>query len=174
MRTGRLGVDVPPADPVLGEHVAAGEAVAGAQRGILHERRIRREGSRDREHRRQLLVLHPDEPGGGLGQVAGVGDDQRHRIAVVLGLADRKDGPVLVLRPVPGHGRRQIVRRHDQVDAGQGERRGGVDPQDPGPRAVQGHQLGVQRIRDREIREVPLGAGDAVDATDAVGRVADA
>ena len=174
MRPGGLGVDIPPADAMLGEHVAARQPVPGAQGGILDERRIRRERAGDREHGRQLLVLDPDEPGGRLGQLAGVRDDQRHGVAVVLGLAHREDRPILVLRPVPGHGLRQVVRGHDEVDAGQGERLGGVDAQDPRPGAVQRHQLRVERIRDREVREVLLGARDAVDAADAVGGVADA
>ena len=173
VRSSRLGVDVAPAHAMLGEHVAAGEPVAGAQGGVLDERRIRRERPGDREHRRQLLVLHAHEPGGRLGQLARVGHDQRDGIAMVLRLADRQDGPVLVLGPEAGHGLRQVVRRHHEVDAGQGERPGGVDAQDPRPRAVQRHQLRVEGVRDREVREVPLRSRDAVDAADAVGGVAD-
>ena len=94
-------------------------------------------------------------------------------VAVVLRLADGEHRPVLVLRPEARHRLRQVVRGQDEVDAGHRERLGGVDPVDAGAGAVERHELGVERVRELEVREVLLPAGDPADAADAVRGVAD-
>ena len=170
---GRGGVHVAPRHKVLAEDVRLRQRVLPAERRVLHQRRVGGQRPGDREDRGQNLVLNVDERRGPLRQLARVGDDERHGLAVVLGLADGQDGAVLVLRPEPRHGLRQVIGRHHQVHAGQGERRGTVHRDDPRPRAVEGDELRVQRIRRRKVREVPLGAGDTFHPANARRRAAD-
>ncbi len=72
----------------------AGERVAGSERRVLDERRAGVEGGGDREDRRQLLVVDPDEAGGLLGRIERLGGDGGDRLAVVVRLADRQDRPI--------------------------------------------------------------------------------
>ena len=110
----------------------AAQRVARAERRVLDERRGRVERGGDREDRRQLLVLDPDEAGRLLGGVEGLGGDRGDRLAVVVRLADREDRPVLELRPEARHrlraGRPAVI---DEPDAGDRERGARVDRDDP-------------------------------------------
>ena len=96
IRRGR--VDVAPAVVVLAQDVRGRERIAGPERRVLDERGGRVEGRGDREDGRQLLVVDPDEAGRLLGGVQGLRGDRRDRLAVIVGLADREDRPILELR----------------------------------------------------------------------------
>ena len=133
VRAGLPGREVAPVDAVLVEDVGGRERLAGAQRRVLDERRVRRQGAGDREDRGQRLVVDAHGVRAGLRLVDRVGDDQRDGVAVVLGLADGEHGPVLVLGPEAGHGLRQVVGRQHEVDAGHRERGARVDAQRSGP-----------------------------------------
>ena len=122
---------------VLAQDVRRRERVARPERRILDERRGRVERGRDREDRRQLLVVDPDEARGGLRRVAGLGRDRRDRLAVVVRLADREDRAVDELRPEPRHRLREIGRGDRQAHAGDLERGARVDRDDPRAGAVE-------------------------------------
>ena len=61
--------------------------------------------------RGQRLVVDPDEARRLLGRVERLGRDRGDRLAVVVRLADRDDGPVAELRPEPRHRLGQVGRR---------------------------------------------------------------
>ncbi len=160
-------VDVTPPDAVLVEHVGAGTRIRRPQGRVLHEGRAGGHGLRHGHDSGQLLVLHAHGLRSRLRLVPCVGHHQRNRLPVVLGLVDGQHRPVLVLRPEPGHGCGQVVRGHHQPDARQGTCRCGVDGDDPGPRTVERHELRVQDIRERDVREVLLRPRHPADTTDA-------
>ena len=99
----------------------ARERVARSERRVLDERRAGRERVRDRDDRRQRLVVDPDERGGLFGGVEGLGRDGGDRLAVVVRLADGDDRPVPELRSEPRDRLRQVGGGEDEADAGHGE-----------------------------------------------------
>ena len=95
-RFGRLD-GVAPGMAVFVQDVARGVRIVRAEGRVLDERRVGGEGRGDGVARGQLLVVDPDELGGGLGGVAGLGGDRGHRVAVVLRLAGGDDRAVAPL-----------------------------------------------------------------------------
>ena len=168
-QVGRRGLDVAPADAVLPDDVAAGQGVIRAEGRILHQwcRRIERLG--DGHHSRQLLVLHPHQAGGLLGGILRLGSHGGDRVAVVLGLSYRDDGPVLELRPEARHRLRQ-VRRPSSPGAHPGPRSAAcvsmatILARAAGTR----DQLGVQLAGQMDVGDVSLAAADPCLAADAV------
>ena len=117
--------------------------------------------------RGQLLELDLDEGGGLLGGVVGLGRDRGDRFAVVLRLARGEDGTVAALRTEAGHRVGQVRGGHHEADAGDLERRGGVDPADPGARHVERDELDVEDVVVGHVGDVLLLPGDAGTAADA-------
>ncbi len=152
------GLEVAPAVAVLAQDVGAGERVVGADRRVLDERRCRVQRGGDRADRRQRLELDADERGRLLGELAGLGGDGRDRVAVVLRLADGQHRAVAQLGPEARHRRRQVVGRHDEPDAGEGERARGVDAADAGARGVDRDELDVEDVLEAQVRDVRLPA----------------
>ena len=167
IRGGR--VDVAPAKTVLAEDVRGRERIAGAQRGVLNEWRGRVEGRGDREHGRQFLVLDSDEAGRLLGGVAGLGRDRHHRVAVIASLANRDDRPILELRTESRDRLWQICGADGQADAGDLEGGTRVDGGDPGPGAIERHELRVQHVVETDVGHVDLPARDPVEPADPRG-----
>ena len=89
---------------------------------------------------------------------------------MVFGLADRDDRAVLLLRSKAGHRVGEVGGRHDEPDARDLHRGGGVDRDDPGPRAIDRDELGFKDIGEPDVRDVFLQPGDSPDAADTVGR----
>ena len=170
-QVGHRGLDVAPADAVLPDDVAAGQGVTRAEARILHQwcRRIERLG--DGHHGRQLLVLHPHQAGGLLGGILRLGSHGGDRVAVVLGLSYRDDGPVLELRPEARHRLRQVRGRHHQVHTRDRQCRLRIDGHDPGVGRGHGDQLRVQLAREMDVGDVSLAAADPCLASDTVRRV---
>jgi hypothetical protein len=140
-------------DLVGGDDV--GRQLAADRRGILRRPHVGDE--------RQCLVIHRDQRGGVLGDVAVVRQHHRHRLADVAGLARReRKGPGLVERHAGvgvahhaalDHRRREIVEGEHRVHAGHRQRGGLVHAFD-------------QRMRMRAPHEGRLrhaGEGDVVD-----------
>ena len=125
--------------------------------------------ARDREDGRQLLVLDPDEAGRLLGGVVGLRGDRRDGLAVVVGLADREDRPILELRAEARHRLREVGRGDREADAGDLEGGARVDGDDPRPGAVEGHELRVEDVVEMEVGHVRLPAGDPVEPADPGG-----
>ena len=132
------------------------QRVAGAKRRILDERRVGGERARDGEDRRAAPRARPGPPRAAASAWSVVsGDDERDGVAVVLGLADRDHRPVLVLRPEPRHGLREVVGGQDEADARHREGGGRVDGDDPRPRRQSsGHELGVELVGDGDVGDV--------------------
>ena len=170
----RGGIDIAPAIVVLAKDVRRRERVARAERRVLDERRVRREGSRDRRDRGQRLVLDPDETSGLLGGIEGLGGDRSDRFAVVVRLADRDHRPVAELRAEARDRLGQIRGGHRQADARDGEGRARVDRNDPRPGAVDRDELRVERPLQADVGDVDLATRHPVDAADAGRGVADA
>ena len=101
--------------------------------------------------RGKLLVVHVDEFGGVLGQVAVGGDDHGDRLADE---ADPVGGPGVVGHRRPHRERKRaqfggLGRADDGGHAGQRERLAGVEAGDPGVRDRAAHDRGGQRARQR-------------------------
>ena len=163
-------VDVTPPEAVLTQDVGAGQRVVGAQPGLLNQRRPRIECLGDAEDSGQHLVLHDNEAGGGLGGVLGLCGDRRHRLAVVLGLADGKDGPVLKLRAEAWHRLREVGSSHDEAHSWHLLGCRGVDAENSGPGDVERNQLDMERVGLADVGEVLLLAGDSLMPADAACR----
>ena len=123
--------------------------------------------------RGQLLELHLDQAGALLGGVPGLRGDGRDRIPVVLGLARCDDRSVAPLRPEPRDGLRQVGGGHDHPDARHRAGRRRVDRPDARPRDRQRDELDVEDVVERDVGDVRLSPGDAIETADARGRVAD-
>ena len=162
---GRL--DVAPPVAMLGQDVAEREGIAGTQLGLLHERRRGIERGGEGDHRGQRLVLHADQAGRLLGGVERVGGDGRDRLAVVLRLAHREDRSILELGPEARHRLGQVGRGHDQTHPGHARRGSRIDAHDAPPRAVERHQLGVEHVRQADVRHVLLQPRDPLLPPDA-------
>ena len=98
----------------------------------------------------------------------------RHRVAVVLGLADREHRPVPQLGAEARHRVREVGGGHDEPDAGHGHGRARVDPADPRPRHVERDELHVEDVVEVDVGDVLLLPGDPLDPADARRRLADA
>ena len=173
---GRRGgrVDVAPAVVVLAEDVGRREGIARAERRVLDERGVRCERLRDRDDRRQRLVVDPDEPRRLLRRVEGLGRDRDDRLAVVVRLVDRDHGAIAELGPEPRDRLRQVGRADREPHAPDGEGCARIDVEDPRAGAVERDELGVQDALEADVGHVRLAARDPVDPADAGRRVADA
>ena len=141
----------------------------GRSDGILDERGGRVEGAGDREDGRQLLVVDPDEASRLLGGVQGLRGDRRDRLAVIVGLADREDRPILELRAEARHRLWEVRRGEREAHAGHLECGARVDGDDPRPGAVEAHELRVEHVLEMEVGHVRLPAGDPVEPADPGG-----
>ena len=103
---------------------------------------------------RQRLVFDLDESDGVLGDVAAIGDDQRHRLADMAHLAERDaallDRRVGKARQRPGLARRLLAGDH-RGDAGQRRGRALVDRLDAGVRMRAAQHRGVRHVRQRDV-----------------------
>ena len=156
------------------QDVRGRQRVAGSEGRVLDERRGWIEGRGDREDGRQLLVLDADQPRRLLGGVLRLRRDGGDRLTVVLRLAGGQDRPIDELRPEPGHRLGKVGCGHHQSDARDGQGGAGVDGDDPRPGAVEADELDLEDVLEADVGDVGLAAGDAVEAADAGGRVADA
>ena len=152
---------------MLAEDVRTREGIVRPERRILDERRIRCPGRGDGVDRRELLDVNPHETRGLLGCVERLGGDRGHRVAVELRLADRQHGPVAQLRAEARHRVREVGGGHDETNAGHGEGRARVDPDDPRPCHVERDELHVEDVLEVDVRDVLLAPGDPLDPTDA-------
>ena len=89
---------------------------------------------------------------------------------MVLRLADGDDRSVDGLWAEARHRLGQVVRGHDEADARDGERGARVDPDDARPGDGQRDELRVELVREVDVGDVSLPAGDAVGPADALGR----
>ena len=159
---------IAPAEPPLGQGVRVAERVVrGTQLRLPDEGRLAVAGRRDREHRRQLLVLDPDEPGGFPRGVEGLGQHGGNRFPVVLGLAAGEERSVGMAGTEAGHRLRQIGRRHDGPHSGHAHRLGRVDRADASAGTVEMDELDVERVVESQVGNVLLCSGDALDPADA-------
>ena len=92
---------------------------------------------------------------------------------MVLGLPRCDDRSVASLRPEPRDGLRQVGGGHDHPDARHRAGRRRVDRPDACPRDRQRDELDVEDVVERDVGDVRLPPGDAIEAADAHGRVAD-
>ncbi len=151
---GVSGRHVTPAEPPLGQGVRVTERIVrGTQLRLADEGRLTVAGRRDREHRRQLLVLDPDEPGGLPRGVECLGQHGSHRLPVVLGLAAGEQGSIGIARPEAGNRLRQIGRGDDGPHSGHAHGLGRVDCADASAGTVEMDELHVERVVDGAGRQ---------------------
>lgn len=123
---------------------------------------------------RQFAVLHLDLGGGAARGLRVVGGDDRDGLAVVADLAVGENGGVLDLQTVVPHLGRQVVVRHDGVDAGRGEGLGGVDGDDLGVGDRGAQDLAPEHVLVPHVGGVRELAGDLERAVRAERGLADA
>ena len=151
------------------------ERVARAERRVLDERRVRGEGALEREHGGQLLVVHPDERAAAASARS-----------LVSATTSATGSPWYFVSPVARTGRSSCCGpnrgtgcgRSSAVSTrwtpGMASAAAASTPRIRARATSSGDELRVERVRDAEVREVRLGAGDATDAADAVGGRPDA
>ena len=103
------------------------------------------------EDRRQLLVLHVDQPAGLLGDLLGLGGHRRH---LVPDAADDVGLEGQVVLRVPERTLLDVPARHDAQDARERLRAGRVDPRDAGVGDRRPQDLAPDHARQFEVREV--------------------
>ena len=148
-------------------HVEFGQQVV--RRFTVHQRRIGRERSPAVGYRRQRVEIDVDQRRRILGDVAGVGDDDRDRFADMDGLVGRQHLAVVVLlvvragqadhQPVGGEMRPEVFVGIDRVHAGQRERRRGIDAPD--------RCMGMRAAHERRLQQA--GHVNVVDEAAAAG-----
>lgn len=167
--------DIAPDDRLTVEDVRVvdvADVVVGAV--VVDEDRVRRgRGGLVRDDR-QFAVLDLDLGGGTARGLRVVGGDDGDRFPVVADLAVGEDRGVLDLQAVVLHVGRQVVVRHDGVDAGQCEGLGRVDRDDLGVRDRGAQDLAPQHVLVPHVRRVRELAGDLEDAVRAERGLADA
>ena len=151
---------------------------SGPQRRVLDERRAggERRGDRDDAPAAPRTSTR-DQRGRLLGRVEGLGRDRRHRLAVVLRLADREHRPVASnCGPKRGIGCGRSAAVMHEPDAGHGQRGASCRSRRSAPaRTSSGHELDVERVVEVDVGDVRLLPGDASEAADPrPGDVADA
>ena len=114
-------------------------------------------------------MIDPHPPGGLLGRVGRLGDDRRHRLAVILRLAHREERAIGMSRPEPPGRLRQVGGGDDQANARNVERIGDLHAENSGACHVQLNEANVERLREPEVGDVALRAADAFDPADAPG-----
>jgi len=167
VRLGGSHIDIAPAVAMLVEDVAVGVRVVGPQRRVLDEVRLGGEGAREAKRRGQLLILDLDASSRLLRGVLGIRGDGRDGVAVVLRLPRRDHGPVATLGSEARHRVGEVSGRHHEPDARDRAGRGVVDAPDAGPRDGQRDELHVEDVLDRDVGDVRLSAGDAIEPADA-------
>ncbi len=124
-------------------------------------RRAVRERSTAVRNRRQRVVIDSNEGGRVLGNVAVVGDNDRHRLADVDDLVPGQCGTVPLLlvtlagktddEPLDPQVRHQIAQRKNSVHAGIRQRRSLVDAADRGMTVRTAHECGLQHARQPDV-----------------------
>lgn len=122
----------------------------------------------------EFAVVDADLGGGAAGGLGVVGGDERDGFAVVADPAVGEDGGVLDLQPVVLHLGRQVVVGEHRVDAGGGERLGGVDGDDLGVGDGGAQGVAPEHVLVPHVGGVRELAGDLEDAVRAQRGLADA
>lgn len=141
---------------------------------LVDEDRVRRGRGQLIGDDREFAVLDLDLGGGSARGLRVVGGDDRDRLAVVTDLAVREHQGVLDLQAVVLHVGRQVVVRHDGVDAGGLERLDRVDGDDLGVRDRGAQDLAPEHVLVPHVGGVRELAGDLEDAVRAECGLADA
>jgi hypothetical protein len=141
---------------------------------LVDEDRVRRGRGQLVGDDREFTVLDLDLGGCAARGLRVVGGHDRDRLAVVADLAVREHRGVLDLQAVVLHVGRQVVVRHDGVDAGRREGLAGVDGDDLGVRDRGTQDLAPQHVLVPHVGGVRELAGDLEDAVRAEGGLADA
>ena len=157
------------------ERALVGEV--GAKR-LVDQRRVRRERSLGVDDRVERLVLHFDQVGAVLGQVAAVGEHDGDALADVANLVGRQQAPYVLVGG--GAEVRQRVGQldglgagHDHHDAGQLPRRLRVDADDPGVCVRASYERRVEHPGDAHVVDVVATATQELRILDAANRLAD-
>ena len=171
------GVHIAPAEMQLVEHVGVAPRVVGSKLRFLHERGLRVERGIDCVHAWQHLVLDANQLHRGLGRFLRPGHHGRHRLPVVLRLADREDRLVVVDGSKPGHRAGKIRGREYANDVACGSGCARIDRSDPRVAAVEVDELHVKHLveadvgdelliacRPRDPAGTPLGGPDRLGA----------
>ena len=175
---------VSPGEGRLGRRAVAGlEDVADVVGTLVpHRRGAGLGGLRGRGHRRQRLVVDLDEVGRVLGLGAGLGDDERDRVAHVphavagetpMGAGEHRRAVRALALERHGH-RAEAVdvgAGEDGEDAGRAPRRRRVDRAEPRVRVQRAHDHGVRLEGDVDVVEVAtasLQEPDVLDPLDAL------
>lgn len=141
---------------------------------LVDQRRALGGGGRLVRDDRQVRVVDTDLGGGAARGLGVVGGDDRDGLAVVADLAVGEDGGVLELQAVALHLRRQVVVGEDRVNAGSGQRLGGVDGPDLGVRDGAAQGVAPEHVLVPHVGGVRELAGDLEGAVGAQGGLADA
>ena len=143
--------------------------LAGRDELVVENGRARCDGLIDRFDRRQPLVLDFDPAGRFACEIERGGRDGRHRMTVIEHLAVREQvvADVVQVNSAFAHhqlggGLRDVLPRHDGLDAGHRGRRRGVDRQNPRVRVRAAHQRAVQHPGQRKVGSVVGPARDFV------------
>ena len=136
---------------------------------VAHFRRARRRGLPCIRMRGERLVLHRDQRGRVLGNIAALGHNDRHRLADEGNLLAREDGGRAALglarcaraarQAKLGQHRSDVLERQHRRDTGDGARRGGIDAADQGVRVAAPHEGALERAGQRDVVEIAPAAG---------------